>query len=220
MTLYFIRHAEPDYENDVITQNGHEQAEKLALYLSDIKVDELYHSTMGRAKLTAGYLAQKWQILPKAIDWARELKWGKATGDKSEELSPWVIKDKYIKENHCYPSGENWKELTELKNAELVKDFEEHCKNFDAFLAENGYERNGQLYKATNPNEKCIVIVCHGGVISALVSHLMNVPFFQYISHLGVDLTSVTKVQFVAKKNEILPAELVYINSQAHLGVK
>lgn len=30
MRLYIIRHAEPDYENDTITAEGHKQAEALA----------------------------------------------------------------------------------------------------------------------------------------------------------------------------------------------
>ena len=44
-------------------------------------------------------------------------------------------------------------------------------------------------------NEKNIVIVCHGGVISALISHLANIPFFHFISHMGSDLTAVSKFE-------------------------
>ncbi len=220
MNLYFIRHAQPDYEHDTITETGHVQAAALADYLADLKVDELYHSSMGRAGVTAGYLAEKWNIKATPIDWARELKWGKGTGDANDNRSPWTIKDRVIQEKHAYPEGENWRNLPELKGDFLIEEYDLHCKALDDFLSEHGYVRQGQLYKAVEPNDKTVVIVCHGGVISALVSYLTGVPFFQYMSHMGVDLTAVTKFHFRGEKDVLEPAQLIYVNSQAHLGVK
>ena len=69
-------------------------------------------------------------------------------------------------------------------------------------------------------NEKNIVIVCHGGVISALISHLANIPFFHFISHMGSDLMAVSKFELRGNKDEYHPAQMIYLNSQAHLGIK
>lgn len=69
-------------------------------------------------------------------------------------------------------------------------------------------------------NEKNIVIVCHGGVISALITHLDNIPFFHFISHMGSDLTAVSKFELGGNKDEYHPAQMIYLNSQAHLGIK
>ena len=69
--------------------------------------------------------------------------------------------------------------------------------------------------------EKNIVIVCHGGVISALITHLTNIPFFHFISHMGSDLTAVSKFELRGNKDEYHhPAQMIYLNSQAHLGSK
>lgn len=220
MNLYLIRHAKPDYEHDTITELGHQQAKALADYLADLKVDELYHSSMGRAGVTAGYLAEKWNIEAKSVDWARELYWGKGIGDVGEHKSPWSIKDMIIQNEHCYPEGESWRELSQLKGDMLIGEYDTHCQSLDKFLADHGYVRQGQLYKAVEPNEKTVVIVCHGGVISTFVSHLTNIPFFQYISHMGVDLTAVTKFHLRGEKDTMEPAQLIYLNHQAHLGIK
>lgn len=220
MNLYFIRHAEPDYEHDTITPVGHKQAAALADWLGEIKVDELYHSSMGRAGVTASYLAKKWGIPATSIDWARELKWGKLVGDAGDTQSPWAIKDRLILNEHKYPQGEAWRQVSDLEGSPLIEDYDQHCKAMDGFLTEHGYVRDGQLYKAVEPNDKTIVIVCHGGVVSALVSHLANVPFFQYISHMGVDLTAVSKLHFRGEKGISQPTQLIYLNSQAHLGIK
>lgn len=220
MNLYFIRHAEPDYENDTITEKGKEQAQKLAEWLKDIKVDELYHSSMGRACMTASYLAEKWNITPKSIDWAREVKWAHNKKGNVDDFSPWAVKQRLIDNEDYYPEGNSWRENPASKDEDFINDYDEHCKNLDIFLAEHGYVRNNQLYKAVEPNDKTVVIVCHGGVISALVSYLINLPVYQYISHMGVDLTAVTKIWFRGKKDKSDGAQLIYVNSQAHLGVK
>lgn len=68
--------------------------------------------------------------------------------------------------------------------------------------------------------EKNIVIVCHGGVISVLITHLANIPFFHFISHMGSDLTAVSKFELRGNKDEYHPAQMIYLNSQAHLGIK
>lgn len=220
MTLYLIRHAEPDYENDTITENGKKQAAKLGTWFKDIPLDELYHSSMGRAKMTASFIAKEKNITMTSLDWARELCWGKANGNPYDSASPWMIKDSVIEKIHSYPDGESWRDLVEFSNDRVVSDIDAHCKNFDDFLSSHGYKRENKLYKAVSPNEKSIAIVCHGGTISTLISHLTNTPFFQYISHMGSDLTAVTKINFYGKENDINPAQLIYVNSQIHLGIK
>lgn len=220
MILYLIRHANPDYEHDTITEYGEQQAEKLAEWLQDIKVDELYHSSMGRACKTASYLAEKWNIKPISIDWAREVRWNQNHIGNVDNHSPWGVKERLIKNTESYPEGNSWLENPESKDLELIESYKDRCRDLDIFLAENGYVRNNQLYKAVEPNEKTVVIVCHGGVISAWISYLTNIPFYQYISHMGVDQTAVTKIHFRGEKGTSDAAQLIYVNSQAHLGVK
>jgi len=220
MNLYLIRHADPDYQNDTITEYGEEQAEKLAEWLKDLKVDELYHSSMGRAAKTASYLAEKWNIAPVSVDWAREVRWSHNHIGNVDIHSPWGVKDRSIQNTESYPEGDSWFENPESKDEEFIQSYKQHCLDLDAFLAEHGYHRNNQLYKAEEPNDKTVVIVCHGGVISAWTSYLVNIPFYQFISHMGSDLTAVTNINFRGEKGKSDAAQLIYVNSQAHLGVK
>jgi len=220
MNLYLIRHAQPNYENDTITEEGKKQAALLADWLKDIKVDELYHSSMGRAGMTASYLAEKWNLKPVSLDWAREVRWAHNTKGNVDSMSPWARKDRLIASEEFYPEGDTWREHPQTKDEEFIEDYDSHCKALDSFLEEHGYVRNNQLYKAVEPNDKTVVIVCHGGVISCLISYLTNVPLYQYFSHMGSDLTAVTKICFRGQKDKSDAAQLVYVNSQAHLGIK
>lgn len=53
MTLYIIRHADPDYANNTITEFGWEEANALGEWMKDVKIDRIYSSPLGRALDTA-----------------------------------------------------------------------------------------------------------------------------------------------------------------------
>ena len=84
MRLVLIRHADPDYANDALTEHGHKQAALLGEAMSDTRIDELFISPMGRANLTAAYLASKDNPKPVCLPWTHEL-----NGNYADELWAW-----------------------------------------------------------------------------------------------------------------------------------
>ena len=52
MKIWFIRHGDPDYEHDTLTEKGFREAAALTGYLKDKKIDAFYCSPLGRAKDT------------------------------------------------------------------------------------------------------------------------------------------------------------------------
>ena len=59
MRLLIVRHGDPDYEHDTLTEKGWREAELLAERLSKLPVKEFYVSPLGRAKDTASLTLQK-----------------------------------------------------------------------------------------------------------------------------------------------------------------
>ena len=55
MRLIFIRHAEPDYTIDGLTEKGHREAVLLAAAVPALHIDHCYTSPLGRARETAAY---------------------------------------------------------------------------------------------------------------------------------------------------------------------
>ena len=49
------------------------------------------------------------------------------------------------------------------------------CEGLDALLAQHGYVRQGNFYRAEKRNEDTIALVCHFGLESVLLSHLLNI---------------------------------------------
>ena len=49
MNILIIRHGEPDYENDSITERGADDARRLAAIIDRYHIDEFYVSPLGQA---------------------------------------------------------------------------------------------------------------------------------------------------------------------------
>lgn len=217
MNIYFIRHGDPDYVTDTLTELGVKQAKILAEAIKDWKVDEVYQSTMGRAIETASFSVKNWNLTPITTEMIKEVCWGDTNGDAYASSSPWVINDEFINNDHQYPLGKDWENHPKIKNDRIVQDLNTHIQQFDDFMAKQGYKREGQLYNAENPNEKEVVFFCHGGVTSALVAHVLNIPFSQMIAHTGLKHTSITKLNFSCNKG-YCAGILEYFNDVHHLS--
>ena len=55
MRLLFIRHAEPDYSTDTLTEKGRREATLLAQAAPSMQLDHCFVSPLGRAQETASY---------------------------------------------------------------------------------------------------------------------------------------------------------------------
>ena len=55
MRLLFIRHGDPDYANDTLTEQGKIEAKLLSDVIGDFEIDDIYVSPLGRARDTAEY---------------------------------------------------------------------------------------------------------------------------------------------------------------------
>ena len=72
MRLIFVRHGEPDYVNDTLTEKGWREAELLAERISKWNVTKFYCSPLGRAKDTASCTLKKMNRTAETLDWIKE----------------------------------------------------------------------------------------------------------------------------------------------------
>ena len=68
MKVIFIRHGDPDYINDTLTEKGRREAALLSDRVSRWDVKQFYCSPLGRARDTAEYSMQKMNRTPIIYD--------------------------------------------------------------------------------------------------------------------------------------------------------
>ncbi len=72
MKILIIRHGDPYYPTDSLTERGQREADLLANKLKNENITNIYVSPLGRAQLTAKPTAEALGITPVVLDWLRE----------------------------------------------------------------------------------------------------------------------------------------------------
>ena len=218
MIIYFVRHGHPDYKNDCLTPLGKKQAEKAAEVISALGINEIYASTKGRALETAEPTAKILGLPVIPCDFMREITWESLDGEPvMANGHPWDIANAFAAEGMSL-ADPDWRNKEPFSKCALPKSVDKVIKGFDGLLAELGYTREGDYYRVTGENtDKTIAIFSHAGSSSAVISHLLNVPFPQLVGFFSVSFTSITKISLSGKKGQLVLPKLKFSNEAKHI---
>ena len=113
MRLIYVRHGEPDYANDCLTETGRQQAIAVSKRLQNEGISEIYTSPMGRASQTASYTSELLDIPIQTMDYMHEITWGGP--DIPAGGHPWTLSDRMIDED--VPCEEIMVQINAIKSA-------------------------------------------------------------------------------------------------------
>ena len=197
MKLYIIRHADPDYYNDTITEFGWQEAYALADWLKDLKIDKIYSSPKGRAIATAKPTCELKGMEAEILPWI-------------EESFDYLYSSDLTKGSDCSYSFSVEKgiyDFKDFKNNGRMDRINNLIRCSDEFIASLGYVREGAVYHVERDNDDCIAVFCHGGAGSAWIGHLIGLaPGLSFVPLL-LGTTSITTVEFESedwKKKEYI----------------
>jgi broad specificity phosphatase PhoE len=212
MNIILIRHGHPDYANDTLTPQGHEEARKLAASLENLHVDAIFQSPNGRAQHTCEYTARQKRIEPVTLEWLREV------GIKRGDLYLWNAPGTLFLRDSPLPTYENCLE-PDGAMPEGKPQFDKVSHGFDEVMASFGYIKQEHLYRAENLADKTVLFFCHHGVIATLLSYLLHWPLPLTFVHSCVDTTGVTRLTMEPHDGFAQP-KLISFNCRAHLDAR
>lgn len=176
MKLVIVRHGDPDYEHDTLTETGWKEAELVADRICRLEVRDFYVSPLGRAQDTASCTLKRLGRTAETMDWLQEFP-PKIYRPDSEALSPvcwdWLPQD-WTTEPKYY-DVDTWADTEIMRQGHVRETYDMVCKSLDRLLAEHGYVREGNYYRVEKPNNDTLVFFCHFGLECVLVSHLAHV---------------------------------------------
>lgn len=221
MRLYIIRHADPDYENNTITPEGHLEAEALAKRLQREGINKIYSSPMGRAIDTAEHTAKLLGIDYNIEEWTEEI-WDslKIDGTPWGTIAAWDIPGEVIRGNDkIVPSYDMWSSIPYLddKSDDIVETFEMIREHSDDFLARQGYRREGGKYACHRPNTDKVAVFCHGGFGITWLGHLLEIPLPLVWSAFWLPPSSVTTVLFDERSDSWAVPRCIGLGDVSHL---
>jgi probable phosphoglycerate mutase len=178
MDLILIRHGQPDWTPDSIARNdpfltklGVEQAERVAHRVSALdRVDEVWVSTMNRARQTAEPVYAKLGMEVESYGFLEEIKlppsWDGAPADRVEQQ---------LKEADLRSMDEMWDGLPE---GESFRDFHKRVvEGLNETLAAHGIapmtDEHRHLWTVDDPDKR-VIIVSHAGTNAVVLGHLLG----------------------------------------------
>ena len=220
MKLLIIRHGDPDYKNDSLTEKGWREAEYLADKLCELEISDFYMSPYGRAQdtasLTLKHLGRTAEILP----WLREFDHFIVRPDDPEKMHiPWDwLPQDWTADPKLYQK-DHWFENEHLEPYRIGEAYREVTERFDALLADHGYKREGGVYRAEKPNHDTLAFFCHFGSGSFLLSHLLGVSPFIVWHGLCAAPSSFTTLATEERRRGIASFRMLSYGETTHLYV-
>ena len=224
MLLYYLRHGDPIYDPDSLTELGKRQAEALARRLAVYGMDEIYSSTSQRAYDTAKPLAE---ILKKDIT---KLAWANESYDYMEfsvvdekGSRHWFDalpgSNKLFHSDRITGMGYEWYNAPEFAGTQYKSGFERISRETDAFFEKLGYKHDHENhgYIPVAPNEKRIAFFAHGGFGAAFLSCLLDIPYPWLVTRTGLSHSSMTVIHFAEQDEGLVFPAVLQLSSDSHI---
>lgn len=236
MRLLFIRHGDPDYSNDTLTEKGKREAEYLADYADRLDLGTCYVSPLGRAQATAAYCLERLGKNAKTLDWLREFP-AQVYLDRAPQLAAaypemkkengmykvrhvvWDMAPAYLSEHDECLDSRKWKESEICRYSDTVELYDHVSEEFDRLLAQYGYVRNGRCYRVEKENTQTLTFFCHFGLTCVLLSRLWSVSPFALWQSLALAPTSVTEVVTEERQQGTAHFRALRLGDISHLNI-
>ena len=210
MFIYVIRHGEPDYSTDTLTELGQKQAELLAERFSDKIFDRIFSSPLGRAKQTA---------MPTCIK-----------QNKSLEELPWLSEKSAFNAMSTIINGErNWwfsvqntrirkfDDAQKLATDQSKSFYDSVSADYNNFLLEMGYKKCDEGYRIINDEYNRIALFCHDGISRVFLSYALSIPFHTFCGSFSIPHSGVTVLNFESTKDRVTAPRCLVFSDLSHL---
>ena len=223
MILYYIRHGDPIYDPDSLTELGHKQAKALVERTTLYGLDEIYSSTSNRAKLTAQPTCEALGKEMALLDWANEAyAFAEMSICKPDGSRTWIFQSDEYRKKLNVPEvkalGGKWYESSLFPKTcgEGVKRVD---RAVDEFLLSLGYKHNretGEYEVLQKKNDKRVALFAHQGFGMMFLSSLLDIPYNIFSTHFDMSTSTVTAIYFGDGVDAVFP-QMLQLSNDSHL---
>jgi probable phosphoglycerate mutase len=175
--ILIIRHGDPNYEKDCLTEKGRREATLLAKRLQTEEISAFYSSPYGRAKETCDFVARVHgrEADVQVLDWLKEFDCDTVFPSGRTLNIPWdMLPEEWASDMRFY-DHKTWYDHPTYKTSKVKEQYLSVTKHLDELVKKHGYTRDGDIYRVEKRNRDTIAIFCHFGTESVLLSRLCNV---------------------------------------------
>lgn len=221
MKLIFIRHGDPDYMNDSLTEKGMREAEFLSERVLKWKdeITHIYVSPLGRARKTCEFSLNKLGMEATELPWLKEFYYPTHHPEQNNEVHvPWDFYPGFWTRYPDAYDSDKWVDLPFLNENDLRSESGHVFASFDKLLSEYGLTRKDNIYLSDGTSDdKTLVFYCHLGVSLLIIGHILGISPFVLWHAVYVAPTSVTVLCTEERKKGEAFFRIQYMGDTSHL---
>lgn len=224
MFLYYVRHGDPIYNPDSLTELGHAQAEALSKRLSILGFDKIYVSSSNRARQTAEPTCKALGMEAEILDWCNEgHAWRDLTVTNEKGNKCWAFQSHSTSILFSKPEikklGKSWYDHEFFTGTNFKTGFERIMDETDGFMASLGFihDRENNCYTVSNPKYKRVALFAHQGFGLAFLSALCDIPYPEFCTRFDIGHTGVTVIRITGSEGESVIPKILQLSNDSHL---
>jgi len=220
MLLYIIRHADPIYNPDSLTELGHKQAEALARRLAVNGLDKVYSSPNMRAQMTAKPTCERLGLEYEIEKWMSEdLAWRDFSCKIDDDKYSWVFhrQNSQIKYDKTIEAGDKWYESQYFSQVNAKEGYRRIAECSDEFIERLGYKRKDGGYEIIHANDERVAAFCHQGFGMLWLSYLLDIPPHLFLSTFDITHSGVTILEFKNYEDDYTAPKCLCLSDISHI---
>lgn len=175
MRLLLIRHGEPDYSGDTLTDKGKREAELLSRRMEKYDIRDFYVSPLGRAQETAEYTLKRMGREAETLEWLQEFRARHLDPESGKMQICW---DRKPRDWTAWPESydvRRWTEIPIFQGSDTAEVWRETTEGIDALMARYGFRKDGPVWKCDENRAETIALFCHFGMEMAILGYLTDI---------------------------------------------
>ena len=219
MLLYIVRHGDPIYETDSLTVRGVLQAEAVGKRLAASRIDRVFSSPMGRARMTAEPTCRILGLDCNIEEWAHEVQDERLTTyPDGKRKSITLLQNTLLRENGNvdipYDRAFECDGIAQSNMRDAVEYIEKNGKDF---LCRLGYREENGVWRIMRPNEERVALFCHAVFTRVWLSVLLHIPLHLVWSGFAPTHTGVTVLEFKNNEDGFTAPKMLCFSDMSHL---
>lgn len=219
LILYIVRHGDPDYKTDSLTERGLLQAEAVGKRIAASGIDRIFSSPMGRAYQTAEPAARLLGLDINIEDWSHEIKDERLTPfpDGKRKSVSVIQTTRFRDHGQIYLDFDRSFECDGFSTSGMKDAYKFIEENGRDFLERLGYREEDGNYRIIKPNEEKIALFCHSVMGRLFVCYLLHIPVHLMWAGFQITHTGVTVIEFKNNPDGITAPKCRCFSDMSHL---
>ena len=217
MRILLIRHAEPDYTRDALTEKGRREAELLRGRLEGYTFRDCYVSPLGRARETAEIAMRGRGQTMEVMPWLQEFRGRYPDRETGKPRLAWDLPPRIWTGEPMFMDREAWADAPIFAGGNVREIWEETKAGMDDLMGRYGFVKDGPVWVGQENTGDTVALFCHFAISMLVAGYLMDLSPMVLLQRCLCFPSAVTEVVTEERRKGEVSFRMTKLGDLSHL---